>query len=254
MDAIDRRAALAAFGALGLGALASACTKGPAPSGSPSGAQAACVLAPELTQGPYFIPGDLVRSDITEGTPGTPLALVITVVDAATCMPIKDAAVDIWHADASGVYSGYGAASTGADAPSPGAPGPGPGPGGPPAGGGQLQAPTDDLRFLRGIQMTDSSGVSRFQTIYPGWYRGRAVHIHLKVFMGAEEAHTGQLFFDDDLTDKVHEAAAYRGRGPRDTRNAADGLFSAAGAAALLAVQPSDGGYTASVTVGVRTV
>ena len=148
---LDRRQALGLLAGAGLGVVAAACGGGSSTRSSAvgststtrarSGAAAtsttiapgsvACVLTPEVTEGPYYLDLDRVRSDITEGKAGTPLALQITVVDASTCTPIKDAAVDVWHCDAEGVYSGFMAASTGAGGP----------PGGGP-GGGQQGRPT----------------------------------------------------------------------------------------------------------------
>jgi protocatechuate 3,4-dioxygenase beta subunit len=140
------------------------------------------VLTPEATEGPFYLDLlDKVRSDITEGNDGTPLDLKITVVDATGCSPIKDAAIDVWHCDAGGVYSGFSQAGDG---------GPGGGPGG-------ARAASDGQTFLRGTQITDANGLGEFRTIYPGWYRGRAVHIHMKVHVGGSVVHTGQLFFDD---------------------------------------------------------
>src|SRR5213082_2385065 len=112
------RRALLKLGGLGLAALATSAWKSRAavtrlPSGSPSRA-VRCVLTPEQTEGPYYIPGEKVRKNIVEGRPGTPLTLRLTVVDAATCRPIKGAAVDIWHCDAGGVYAGFVSASLGA--------------------------------------------------------------------------------------------------------------------------------------------
>ena len=135
----------------------------------------ACVLAPEMTEGPYFVEGDKVRRNITEGKPGVPLALRLTVVDASTCRPIRNAAVDVWHCDAGGTYSATS------------------------------QEGTEGLTFLRGIQRTDRNGLATFKTIYPWWYPGRAVHIHLKVFLGGTTVHTGQLFFADRVTDIVYK-------------------------------------------------
>jgi protocatechuate 3,4-dioxygenase beta subunit len=153
---------------------------------------AACVLTPEVTEGPYYLDLDRVRSDIIEGREGTPLDLKITVVDATGCTPIKDAALDVWHCDAGGLYSGFGRASTGGGAGRPGG----------------SQSPTDDQTVLRGTQVTDANGLGEFRAIYPGWYRGRAVHIHMKVHEGGSVVHTGQLFFDDDLTDQVYQSGA----------------------------------------------
>jgi protocatechuate 3,4-dioxygenase beta subunit len=118
---------------------ASGSTTGSGPAGVSSGA-VSCVLSPEQTEGPYYISGEKVRRDVTEGKPGTPLALHLAVVDASTCRAIRGAAVDIWHCDAAGVYSGY--ANGG-------------------GGGGGHASPTDQLTFLRGIQRTDSSGRAR---------------------------------------------------------------------------------------------
>jgi protocatechuate 3,4-dioxygenase beta subunit len=177
-----------------------------------------CILAPELTEGPYYLDLDKVRRDITEGRPGTQLDLAVNVVDADACEPIKDAAVDVWHCDAGGEYSSVeGNAGT----------------------------------FLRGIQMTDANGRAEFRTIYPGWYPGRAVHIHVKVHLGASETYTGQLFFDDAVTEAVYEAPPYNARPGPDVTNEADGIFGASGGATILAVRPGDP-YHGEVTLGVR--
>ena len=246
---LSRRQAIGVLAGLGAGVVAVACgggssssktassstgTGGTSAGSSSSGSTAACVLTPEVTEGPYYLDLDKVRSDITEGKDGTPLDLRITVVDATGCAPIKDAAVDVWHCDAGGVYSGFSQASAG----------------GP---GGGSQSTTDNLTFLRGTQMTDANGLAEFQTIYPGWYRGRAVHIHMKVHVGGSVVHTGQLFFDDGLTDQVYGSAPYSSRGTPDVRNSADDIYRSAGAAsAVLAVTPSDRGYTGEITVGVK--
>jgi len=192
-ELLSRRKAMGLLAGLGAGIVAVACggsspsskraSSGTATGSSSAGtsgstaptATAACVLTPEVTEGPYYIDLDKVRGDITEGKDGAPLDLKITVVDASGCTPIKDAAVDVWHCDAGGVYSGFSQASAG-------------GPGG---GSGGSQSPTDNLTFLRGTQMTDANGLAEFQTIYPGWYRGRAVHIHMKVHIGGSAVHTG---------------------------------------------------------------
>ena len=181
----------------------------------------ACVLTPEFTEGPFYLDLDDVRSDITEGRPGAPLELKITVVDADGCTPIKDAAVDIWHADAGGVYSGFERA----------------------------QGET----FLRGTQISGGDGLVTFRTVYPGWYRGRAVHIHTKVHVSGAEVHTGQLFFDDGFTDTVYAAAPYNARPGRDVRNTGDGIFRRANAdSAVLDVRSQAGANVAEIIVGVR--
>ena len=212
-DLLSRRQAMGLFAGLGAGVVAAACSGGSSSKDASSSAStrassgasattassAACVLTPEATEGPFYLDLDKVRSDITEGKDGTPLDLKITVVDATGCTPIKDAAIDVWHCDAGGVYSGFGQAGAG-------------GPGGGPGGG---QSTTDDQTFLRGTQVTDANGLGEFRTIYPGWYRGRAVHIHMKVHVGGSVVHTGQLFFDDGLTDQVYQSAPYSSREPQ---------------------------------------
>ena len=245
-DFLSRRQAMGLFAGLGAGVVAAACGGGSSSKGASSttrttstgasgttGSSAACVLTPEATEGPFYLDLEKVRSDITDGKDGTPLDLKITVVDATGCTPIKDAAIDVWHCDAGGVYSGFGQASTGG-----------------PGGG---QSATDDQTFLRGTQVTDANGLGQFQTIYPGWYRGRAVHIHMKVHVGGSIVHTGQLFFDDGLTDQVYGSAPYSSRGTPDVRNSADDIYRSAGAAsAVLAMTPSGNGYIGDITVGVR--
>src|SRR5437773_604542 len=223
-DLLSRRQAMGLLASLGAGVIATACgggsssksassstttrTTSAGASGTTAAATAACVLTPEVTEGPYYLDLNKVRSDITEGKDGAPLDLKLTVVDATGCTPIKDAAIDVWHCDAGGIYSGFSQASAG-------------GPGG---GPGASQSATDSQTFLRGTQVTDASGLAEFQSIYPGWYRGRAVHIHMKVHVGGSVVHTGQLFFDDTLTDQVYRSAPYSSRGARDVRNTADDI------------------------------
>jgi len=256
-ELLSRRQAIGLLAGLGAGVVAAACGGGGSSSkgassttttrSSSSGTSAttgskgaACVLTPEVTEGPYYLDIDKVRSDITEGKAGTPLDLKITVVDASGCTPIRDAAIDVWHCDAGGVYSGFSQASAG-------------GPGGPGGGPGGSQPATDNQTFLRGTQLTDAGGLGEFHTIYPGWYRGRAVHIHMKVHVGGSVVHTGQLFFDDGLTDQVYRSAPYNSRGARDVRNSADSIYRGAGAAsAVLAMTPSGNGYVGEITVGVK--
>jgi len=183
---------------------------------------AACVLTPESTEGPFYLDLDNVRSDITDGRPGAPLELQITVVDAVGCAPIRDAAVDIWHADAGGVYSGFSPGATG-------------------------------QTFLRGTQVSDGNGVVTFRTVYPGWYQGRAVHIHTKVHVSGSVVHTGQLFFDDTFTDTVYRSVPYSSRPGPDLRNADDGIYRRGGSdSAVLDVAPQGTGYVARIAVGVK--
>jgi protocatechuate 3,4-dioxygenase beta subunit len=162
-----------------------------------------------------------MRADITEGKPGAPLTLRLTVVDAETCEPIEDAVVDVWHADADGVYSGFE------------------------EGEGE--------RFLRGIQRTDSSGVAEFETIVAGWYRTRTAHIHVKVHVDDDVAHTGQLYFADAMMDDVAAAEPYAQRIEERTTNDQDFLFPRGGRESTLETTGSPGtGYEAVMTLGIR--
>ncbi|MFJ9680009.1 intradiol ring-cleavage dioxygenase [Streptomyces sp. NPDC101194] len=203
---------------IGAGAVASASadedTAGAAKSGGGHG-EACYRLTSETTEGPYYIDADKFRKDITEDKEGIPLTLRLKVIDSDTCKPVAHAAVDIWHCDALGIYSGYEAMSSGGPG-GPGGPGDGgtpptdaptgpPPSGGPGGGGGGHSEPTDDERYLRGTQLTDKHGYVEFKTIFPGWYQGRCVHIHTKVHVGGKmtdggyegghTCHTGQFFF-----------------------------------------------------------
>lgn len=211
---------------------------------------AVCVLTPELTEGPYYLEGDLIRKDITEGKPGLPLKLKIAVMDPTTCAPLANAAVDVWHCDAQGYYSGVASNN--------------PGPDSDPA----VAAEVASQIFLRGIQLTDENGIAEIDTIYPGWYLGRTVHIHMKVevegnagttYEDGHVSHTGQIFFDDAVSDVVYELEAYGGRdNSQRTRNDSDNIFGEHGdePGFLLELEMIDeadmaAGMIASITVGV---
>jgi protocatechuate 3,4-dioxygenase beta subunit len=185
-------------------------------------ASVSCILTPEQTEGPYYIAGEKLRRNITEGRPGTPLLLRTFVVDAATCRPIRNAAVDIWHADAGGVYSGFGDGAS-------------------------------SRTFMRGIQRTNAKGLAQFRTVYPGWYQGRTVHIHVKVHVGGNVLHTGQLYFPDSVTDAAYRRAPYSSRPNRDVRNATDSIYRNGGSKSLVRVKKTSAGvYVATITMGVQ--
>ncbi len=185
-------------------------------------ASVSCILTPEQTEGPYYIAGEKFRRNITDGRPGTPLLLRAFVVDATTCRPIRNAAVDIWHADAGGVYSGFGAGAS-------------------------------SRTFMRGIQRTNAKGLALFRTIYPGWYQGRTVHIHVKVHAGGSVVHTGQLYFPDTVTDAVYRRAPYSTRPRRDVRNATDSVYRNGGSKSVVKVKRNSAGvYVATITMGVK--
>ena len=209
---------------------------------APAIAVPGCVVRPELTEGPFFVDKMLDRSDIRiepstgKSVEGTPLALTINVseVGSGKCAPLAGAMVDLWQCDAHGVYSAVNDRMSGTD--------------------------SSSQKFLRGHQVTDAKGTAAFTTIYPGWYRGRTVHIHFKIRTPAAAARAGrdgtydftsQLFFDEALSDRVFAQAPYAGRGRRDTTNARDGIFRASGSQLMLAVKPSGGGYAASFDIGL---
>jgi len=180
-----------------------------------------CVLAPELTEGPFYVPDEKLRRDITDNKPGVPLLLALTVVDASTCKKIRNAAVDIWHCDALGAYSAEIAGNPGTN-------------------------------FLRGVQRTNAKGVATFQTIYPGWYPGRAVHVHVKVHVRGNVVHTGQLFFPAAASNAVYRRKPYSSHGTApDTPNAGDAIFRNGGSKGLLQLVKSGAGYKGTIAMGV---
>jgi protocatechuate 3,4-dioxygenase beta subunit len=214
-----------------------------------------CRVTPEEMEGPYWFDVDSVRRDIREDREGTPLRLGLRVQDAA-CAPISDAVVEIWHCDALGSYSGFESASASANAPQNlrGAAGAGTqaGPGGTGGGGagGGGAARTDDETYLRGAQVTDANGVVEFLTVYPGWYTGRAVHVHLKVHLGGTTALTSQLYFPEDVNDRAHAVAPYATHAGSRTTNDVDLIFHADNQSA---VAETTEGWAAALTIGLTT-
>jgi protocatechuate 3,4-dioxygenase beta subunit len=279
---LSRRTALTAAGAVTLGvagvtSIVEAVSAAGSDAAGPIARAAAnaCALTPEVTEGPYYLPLEIVRKNITEGRNGVPLALRIRVIDAATCKSIQGAVVDIWHCNALGMYSGYAEMGAGATIEPPGS-GPSgmppsgspPMPGGPdgPGGAGGHAEPTDNETFLRGVQMTDERGTAEFSSLFPGWYAGRTVHLHAKVHVGAyitdglaqggHVSHTGQFFFTEDLTRAVSKLAPYRSNKTPRTTNAQDMHYNRGGAAGLLSVVPRDrhhlsDGLLSTITVSV---
>ncbi len=268
-------------GAVGAGAVAAAGLGGSAYAAnagagegrrSPAPAAEECyVLTSETTEGPYYIDADKIRRDVTEGRPGVPFLLRIKVIDNETCRPVRNAAVDIWHCDAVGVYSGYeGMGSGGGGGPAPtGAPtgtptGTPTGP--PPGGGGGHQEPTDDTRYLRGTWRTDRQGFVTFRTVFPGWYRGRTVHIHTKVhvdgewtdagYEGGTTCHTGQFFFDEESVIATTTLEPYVSNAAERTTLDEDTIYDGSGTAGgllKLRYRKDDiaKGVRGSITVGV---
>jgi protocatechuate 3,4-dioxygenase beta subunit len=169
-----------------------------------------CVLTCASTLGPCYYSATQIRRDITEGVVGLPTMLSFLVVDADTCQPVENAAIDIWHTSASGVYS----------APINAMCNPG-------------DAAARTKTFTRGVQMTDAAGWAHFNTVYPGWYSGRTPHIHATIRRGTTEIVTTQFFFDDALSDWVyHNHPIYTSRPNRDTTNLTDKVIGGSAARA----------------------
>jgi protocatechuate 3,4-dioxygenase beta subunit len=231
-----------------------------------------CTLLAEQEEGPYYIDDAKLRRNITEGKPGLPVKLRVALVDANRCTPLQNAALDIWHCDALGVYSGFTANSPNGRPGPPGPPpprpggldGPGPPGGMPPRGARRI----DETRFLRGVQLTDDRGLVEFETVYPGWYFGRAIHIHLKVHLGGSSSearyagghvsHTGQLFFPEDITAEVAHLQPYARRlDVHRTLQTEDGIFNGQhGSSSMvnlsrLSSGSETDGYLATVTLAI---
>src|SRR6202158_5033650 len=175
---LSRRAAFAALSVPAVKALTSTARATPL---ADSGAfRDVCFLTPQSIEGPYYLDPRLVRAQIAEGRAGVPLRIGLRVFDGGTCKPSQRARVDVWHADAQGVYSGY-------------------------EGQGDKQdLSTVGQKFLRGTQFTDSKGAVSFATIYPGWYTGRATHIHFKVLLDDRNVLTGQMYFPDAVNEVIY--------------------------------------------------
>ena len=241
---VSRRGALGLFGAaatlIGCGggegdAATTVATTATGSTGATGGSSSAsCVLIPQETVGPYPLWNDIasasayMRADITEGRPGVPLNLLLTIVNASSgCAPITNALVYVWHCDKDGAYSGYSQPGSNAI--------------------GQT--------FCRGVQMTDSAGVARFTTIYPGWYSGRITHIHFRVYLGNALEATSQLAFPAEITTAVYNSSLYAARGQNTSVGSfsADNVFSDGVQYQMCSTSAnaSTGGYDAGLVVGI---
>ncbi|KAF3911350.1 hypothetical protein ABW20_dc0100039 [Dactylellina cionopaga] len=172
---------------------------------------------PEVTEGPYFVSGEYVRTDISEGQKGVTLYLDIQVIDTNTCEPVTDAYFDAWHTNATGVYSGVIASGN---------------------GDGSNDPTNLNNTFCRGVQFTDADGVIKFKTVFPGHYSGRTTHVHIMSHKGGtvypngtygstgNVTHVGQLFFDEDLRTAVEAVTPYSTNTQPVTLNANDNIAS----------------------------
>jgi len=194
-----------------------------------------CVARPALTEGPFFVDEKLNRSDIrsdpTDGVkrPGVDLQLTFNLsrVVNSTCVAAEGYMVDVWHCDALGAYSDVNDPNSNAA----------------------------DKKFLRGFQLSGSDGKAQFTTIYPGWYQGRAVHIHFKIRSSTTSAKalefTSQLFFDEATTDVVHAMQPYAQKGQRTLKNSGDGIYNQSGGQMVLDAKIVDSGYAASFDIAI---
>ena len=201
-----------------------------------------CVVRPEQTEGPYFVDEKLnrfdIRSDPSDGSvkPGVPLRLVFQVSQSdrplgvaggnRACTPLSGAVVDVWHCDAQGIYSDVN----------------------------ERRFNTVGKKFLRGYQVTDANGVAQFMTIYPGWYPGRAVHIHFKIRTDSAQPvyeFTSQLYFDDALTAQIHAQSPYTKEGQRLLNNQ-DSIFLNGGEQLTLQLTSAVEGYMGKLAIGLE--
>jgi protocatechuate 3,4-dioxygenase beta subunit len=233
---LSRRRALALFGASMTAALGPR-VRDASSNGLPFAAAPDCVALPEQTEGPYFVDRALERSDIRRDpvtgriTPGTQLDLrfeLSRLSPAGSCSVLANAQVDIWHCDALGVYSGVE----------------------------DRRRSTAGEMFLRGYQVSDANGVVRFSTIYPGWYPGRAVHIHFKVRVpaarGRTDEFTSQLYFRDELTERVHAREPYSAHRGQRLLNSRDMVFREGHGRLVLPVVEAEGHYAATFRIAMQ--
>jgi protocatechuate 3,4-dioxygenase beta subunit len=227
-------AGIVALSGCGSGGTSTTSTSG-ATTATSSGRTASCVLTPELTVGPYFVDEKLNRSDLTTNTTdanvleATPLTLTMAIMEytPSGCSALVGAQVDVWHADAAGVYSDEAVENT------------------------------TDQTYLRGYQITDSSGVVTFKTVIPGWYTGPTIHIHVTIRTLSSGSvlteFTTQLFFDQTFLNALTTSVSpYNTRGTPDTTNSQDNIYTST-TQLTLASTTSGGGYTATITLGVQT-
>jgi protocatechuate 3,4-dioxygenase beta subunit len=251
---LTRRQALAVFGATATASLAHG-ARANASEAAVSLAMADCVAQPEQTEGPYFVDKALERSDIRRDpasgriSAGAPLALQFVlsrVTPTGACAVLPGAQVDIWHCDALGMYSGVEDRYS------------------------NTRGQRNVEMFLRGYQISDERGVVRFTTIYPGWYRGRAVHIHFKIRVPSDNADpvlsealdlaraeskdefTSQLYFPDALTDRVHATEPYAANKGQRLLNSRDMIFREGATQLVLPVVEAAQGYEATYRIAMR--
>ncbi|KGO45757.1 Intradiol ring-cleavage dioxygenase, core [Penicillium expansum] len=184
------------------------------------GSNATCILGPDVTQGPYYVTGELIRKNIVEDQEGVPLYMDIQLINTNTCEPLEGIYTDLWHCNSTGVYSGIVSSGN----------------------GDSSDASNLDTTWLRGIQPSDKNGVVYMESIFPGHYTSRATHIHVLThpvnetvvqangtisgLYSSSSSHVGQLFFDQDLITEVEKTAPYSTNTQELTTNAKDSILS----------------------------
>jgi len=225
---VSRREAILTSGgagaALGFGCGGSSPTSPeatPTTTTTPTTGSSACAVTPSETAGPFPSLTDLIRSDIREGKSGATLTLTITVVNSSNnCSPVPNANVEIWQCDAAGNYSQYGSQTA--------------------------------QTYLRGIQTTNGDGQVTFTTVYPGWYQGRATHIHVEVVRNGVSSKVTQIAFPESVNAAVYATGVYASRGSNPTANARDGIFADSLDTEVASVSgDAANGYTATFRVGI---
>ncbi|KAF2161912.1 hypothetical protein M409DRAFT_58688 [Zasmidium cellare ATCC 36951] len=229
-----------------------------------------CILAPEITQGPYWYPPhELLRQDMTESEVGVPLELEIGIIDVHSCLPLDNVLLSLWHCNASGSYSSFDydpntpfetlLEENGIDDPS--------------GYDNWAFLSNSDTTFLRGMWPTDKHGVSSFKSIFPGFYVDRSIHIHVQAYTdwtvqrngtvdSGRVVETGQLFFAEDLSEQIMSLEPYVSHTEiTRLKNSNDSIFSQvtkSGAMADVDTEPLDGvdyknGVLAYITIGIET-
>jgi len=209
-----------------------ACLGGAVAVGSAAHAATVCLLTPDAGEGPFYFDPELLRSDIRSDQPGAPLNIAMQIIDADNCEPLESARVDLWHANALGLYSGYTNQR----------------------GVGAIDPRTvKGKNYLRGIQFTDAQGRAQFRTVYPSWYYGRTPHVHFKIFIDSKEVLASQIFFPEEINDDVlNNWEPYREyAAKRNVTNANDMFLRGRVEGVFCEIERNAVGYESSVVVAV---
>jgi len=227
---------LAALGLAAIAPLANACKKetdstdtetDASSGGSSSGS---CTVSPTETEGPFPTksPASYVRSDIRDDRTGVALTIKITIKNKNnSCAALSGVLVDIWHCDKDGYYSGY-------------------------SNTGYLGTQDNTaLVFCRGLQYTDSAGLAKFTSIYPGWYTGRVTHIHAQIYVDSSLKLTTQIAFPDAINTAVYKTSLYSAHGQNSITNAQDNIImdSLDNELATVTANSTTGGYNLTHTI-----